>query len=225
MRRTVLMLASAALAAAPAVSMAASPRKGATVVERTASGYTMTLKVSSSGHSGRVRLACPSGSDLGKSSKFKIKHGKFKGTRRSQGQKVFSFKGRFDTPDHFKGSGKVYGNACGPAAPKRFSEPAPGEARMVSCPQSDSLNPSPANTPLQFAGVVPGAALGTRLRIEYTNPDGSTAVDHLRTDAGGYFTDTHAFAPSGGSTYGADAIPRYPDDGLAPGQGCSFAIR
>jgi hypothetical protein len=73
--------------------------------------------------------------------------------------------------------------------------------------------------------VLPGAAQGTRLRIEYTNPDGSTAVTHLQTDKAGNFSDTHAFPSDGGTVYGADAIPRYPDDPLASGQGCDVEVQ
>jgi hypothetical protein len=96
---------------------------------------------------------------------------------------------------------------------------------MTSCPASSVLAPLAAETPYPFAGVLPGAAQGTRLRIEYTNPDGSTAVTHLQTDKAGNFSDTHAFPSDGGTVYGADAIPRYPDDPLASGQGCDVEVQ
>ncbi len=103
-----------------------------------------------------------------------------------------------------------------------------GEARMTQCPPGDANNPFPSNTPFTFTGVLPGAPAGTPLRIEYTDPNtaSATVVVHVTTDAQGNFTDTHTFPPSSGAfTYGADATPRYPDDPLSPGQGCSFAIR
>jgi hypothetical protein len=96
---------------------------------------------------------------------------------------------------------------------------------MTSCPQSTPDAPLASGTPYEFGGVLPNAALGTRVRLEYTNPDGTLSVTHVRTDAVGNFTDIHAFPSDGGTVYGSDAIPRYPDDPLSPGHGCTVEVR
>ncbi len=132
--------------------------------------------------------------------------------------------------DLVTGRDRVLGAGQSQLVPASGSAPAvpTGAARMTQCPPGDANNPFPSNTPFTFTGVLPGAPAGTPLRIEYTDPNtgSATVVVHVTTDAGGMFTDTHTFpATTGGFTYGADAIPRYPDDPLSPGQGCSFAIR
>jgi hypothetical protein len=182
----------------------------------------MTLKVAKSGKSGKMELACPGGASLGKSKKFKIRHGDFVAKQGRQ----WSFKGHFDSKAHFKGNGSTADGACG-ASPTKFREPVPHRAKWISCPPDDVLNPYPANTPFTFVGVLKGAALGTRLRVEYTNPDsqsGHPKVAHLKTDAAGNFSDTHSF-PDEGSEYGAAATARYPDKALATGRACGFDIQ
>ena len=96
---------------------------------------------------------------------------------------------------------------------------------MTSCPTNDPNNPFPSNTPYVFKGVVPNGPTGARVRLEYTNPNASGATDTVivTLGPGGTFSDTHSF-PSVGYTYGADVIPRYPNDPLSPGMGCDFAI-
>jgi hypothetical protein len=156
---------------------------------------------------------------------FVAHRGRFTVTRESGGRTIYRFAGKLDKPGHVKGSGSVTAGACGAGVASGFSEPAIGTARMTSCPASSVFSPLVAGTPYPFAGVLPGAAQGTRLRIEYTNPDGSTAVTHLQTDKAGNFSDTHVFPSDGGTVYGADAIPRYPDDPLASGQGCDVEVQ
>jgi hypothetical protein len=102
-----------------------------------------------------------------------------------------------------------------------------GIARMTSCPKTTPEAPYPADTPFRFKGVVPHAPKGTRLRIEFTNPNsskGKPVVVHLRTDAKGRFSVTHSF-PYESFVYGAEAIPRHPDAPLATGKGCEFEIQ
>jgi hypothetical protein len=107
-----------------------------------------------------------------------------------------------------------------------FSEPVPNTVAWTVCPNNDVLTPIPANTPLTFKGVLAGAALGTALRIEYTDPGPAiTDVVHVTTDAAGNFGDTHAFPSSDGAEYGADATARYPDQGLATGVSCGLFIQ
>jgi hypothetical protein len=97
---------------------------------------------------------------------------------------------------------------------------------MLNCPQTTVETPFPANTPFTFTGVLPNAAQGTKLRIEYTIPNSTTglpAVAHVTTDIAGGFSDVHAF-PAAGFVYGAAATPRFPDDPLGTGQPCSFEV-
>jgi len=80
--------------------------------------------------------------------------------------------------------------------------------------------------PVHVQGVLTGAALGTALRIEYTNPGPAiTDTVHVTTDAAGNFSDTHAFPDSGGAEYGANATARYPDKSLATGVPCGFNVQ
>jgi len=209
-----ICIATLALAVSASIAHAAG-----TIVEQTPQGYTLTVRLGSGGH-GRFALSCPSGKGLG-SIAFTLRHGRFSVTRRG----AYHFGGRHDKPDHVRGSGAVSAGVCGAGAASGFSEPAIGTARMTSCPDSSPLSPLRAGALYPFAGVLPGAAQETRLRIEYTNPDGSTAVTHLQTDKAGNFADSHAFPSDGGTVYGADAIPRYPDDELAPGQGCDVEVQ
>lgn len=102
-----------------------------------------------------------------------------------------------------------------------------GTARMTSCPKTTPESPYPANTPFTFKGVVPNAPKGTRLRVEFTNPNspkGKPVVVHIRTRKGGKFSVKHSF-PYESFTYGAEAIPRYPDKPLSSGKGCDFEIQ
>jgi hypothetical protein len=102
-----------------------------------------------------------------------------------------------------------------------------GIARMTRCPKTTPESPYPANTPFTFKGVVPRAPKGTRLRVEFTNPNsskGKPVVVHLRTGARGRFKVRHSF-PYESFTYGAEAIPRHPDKPLASGKGCEFEIQ
>jgi hypothetical protein len=214
---------SASVAAAVLALSAGSAEAAATIIEQTPQGYTLTVRLRTAGH-GRLALTCPSGKGLGTVA-FVSHRGRFTVTRTSGGRVIYKFAGKLDTPGHVKGSGSIAVGACGAGAASGFSEPAIGTARMTSCPASSVLAPLAAETPYPFAGVLPGAAQGTRLRIEYTNPDGSTAVTHLQTDKAGNFSDTHVFPSDGGTVYGADAIPRYPDDPLASGQGCDVEVQ
>ena len=216
------------LAMGPAAGLAATPRHGAKILETTPGGYTLRVSVASSGQSGRLALGCPGGRSLGSSARFDVHRGTFTAIRVRSGQRVFRFSGRFDQPDHVRGSGSVHRGACGSGVSSSFSEGSVGTAQMLSCPASSPETPLAANTPYPFSGIVPNAAQGTRLRLEYTDPNSSTgqsAVVHLTTDAGGRFADVHAFPSSGGSVYGASAIPRHPDDPLAPGQGCGVQVQ
>jgi hypothetical protein len=212
-----------AFVAASALAISAGTAEAAsTIVEQTSQGYTLTVRLGSAGH-GRFALACPSGKGLGGVA-FATHRGRFAVTRKSGGRTIYRFAGKLDKPGHVKGSGSVTAGVCAGAS-SAFSEPAIGTARMTSCPASTVFSPLQAGTPYTFAGVLPGAAQGTGLRIEYTNPDGSTAVTHLQTDKAGNFSDTHAFPSDGGTVWGGDAIPRYPDDDLAPGQGCDVEVQ
>jgi hypothetical protein len=192
--------------------------KKTTIVETTPQGYAMTLKVKGKG--GKLQVSCPNGSSLG-AAKFKLKGKHFTAANGS-----WKFSGKIDGANHFKGSGSTKGPKCGAGPSKSFSEPAPNTAVWTVCPNNDVLSPIPANTPLTFKGVLAGAALGTALRIEYTDP-GPAILDvvHVTTDAAGNFGDTHAFPSSGGSEYGADATARYPDESLATGVSCGLFIQ
>jgi hypothetical protein len=216
-------ITSVCLAASVLALSAGAAEAATTIVEQTSQGYTLTARLGSGGH-GRFALACPSGKGLG-GVVFVSHRGRFSVVRSSGGHVVYRFGGKLDKPGHLKGSGSVSGGVCGASVASRFSEPAIGTAQMTSCPASSVFSPLQAGTPYPFAGVLPGAALGTRLRIEYTNPDGSTAVTHLQTDKAGNFSDTHAFPSDGGTVWGGDAIPRYPDDPLASGQGCDVEVQ
>ena len=203
-----------ALLATPASALA----KKTTIVETTPQGYAMTLKVKGGG--GKLRISCPSGASLG-SAKFKLKGRNFTASNRA-----WRFSGKLDKPNHFKGSGSTKGARCGAGVPGRFSEPVPSTVVWTVCPNNDVLSPIPAGTPITFKGVLAGAALGTALRIEYTDPGPAiTDTVHVTTDAAGNFGDTHVFPSSGGAEYGADAMARYPDDPLATGVGCSVFIQ
>ena len=99
---------------------------------------------------------------------------------------------------------------------------------MLYCPPSSPETPLAAGTTYPFAGIVPNAARGTRLRLEYTDPNsptGQPAVVHLSTDSLGRFADSHAFPLNGGAVYGASATPRYPDGPLAPGTPCGMQVQ
>jgi hypothetical protein len=179
-----------------------------------------------SGKSGRLKVACPDGRSLGQSARFDIKNGKFKAKKRKRRKRMFSFSGRFDLTTHVIGSGSVRADTCGGSAPDSFTLSTQGQPRMTSCPQTTADAPFPANTPYTFKGVMPNAAEGAKLRIEYTIPNSSTglpAVAHVTTDAAGNFSDVHAF-PSAGFIYGAAATPRFPDDALGAGQPCTFDV-
>jgi hypothetical protein len=192
--------------------------KKTTIIETTPQGYTMTLKVK--GKEGKLRISCPSGSSLG-AAKFKLRGRNFTASNNS-----WTFSGKVDKPHHFKGSGSTKGPKCGAGVSASFSEPVPTTAVWTVCPSNDVLNPIAAGTPLTFKGVLAGAALGTQLRIEYTDPGPAiTDVVHVTTDASGNFSDTHAFPASGGSEYGADATARYPDQSLATGVSCGLFIQ
>ena len=188
-------------------------------------GYKLTVSVGKSGKTGRLKLTCPDGKSLGETSSFDIsKKGKFTAKKRKRRKKVFSFSGRFDQGTHVVGSGSVRSGKCGGSAPDSFSQGAQGQPRMLTCPQTTVDTPFPANTPFTYTGVLPNAAQGTKLRIEYTIPNSTTglpAVAHVTTDIAGGFSDVHAFPPAG-FIYGAAATPRFPDDPLGTGQPCPF---
>ena len=49
-----------------------------------------------------------------------------------------------------------------------------------------------------FIGYVRGrGARHPPVRIEYSQPNGYSAIAHLRTDASGVFTEQHSFPPAG----------------------------
>jgi hypothetical protein len=209
-----VLLGAVVVLAVPGIAAA----KKTKIVETTPQGYAMTLKVKGKG--GKLRIACPNGSSLG-AAKFKLKGRNFTAANGS-----WKFSGTLDKPNHFKGSGSTKGPKCGAGVPASFSEPVPTTVVWTVCPNNDVLTPVPANTPLTFKGVLAGAALGTQLRIEYTDPGPAiTDVVHVTTDAAGNFGDTHAFPSSGGSEYGADATARYPDQSLATGVSCGVFIQ
>ncbi len=103
-----------------------------------------------------------------------------------------------------------------------------GEARMTQCPPGDANNPSEQHA-VHVHRRPPGRSrrLPTAAHRVHRFDDGvGNRRVHVTADARGIFTDTHTFpATTGGFTYGADAISRYPDDPLSPGQGSSFTIR
>jgi hypothetical protein len=211
-----------ALTALPLTAGAVSPQGGAHIVETSPSGFPMVIDVSKKGTSASLTLACPDGTALGKASGDVLQKGKFK-VKSAKWQ----FTGTFDAKDHLKGHGKITSGACAAGTPATFKEPKPHRARWLACPQNDVLNPYPANTPFTFVGVLPGAALGTHLRIEYTLPATSgspTHIEHVTTDASGMFSNTFAPPSQDGGEYGSDATARYPDNDLAPGVSCSFDV-
>jgi hypothetical protein len=213
--------------AVPATAPAASPEPKANLQELTSNGFVITVRVRKSGKKGSLEVACPGGKGLGVSASFTFKKGgKFKAGKRKKHKRLFSFKGRFDTTDHFTGAGSVRSGSCGKGAPTSFSEGTIGQPRMTSCPQTTVATPFPSNTPFTFTGVLPNAAKGTELRIEYINPNspnGQPDVAHVVTDVNGNFSDTHVH-PSAGFIYGGGATPRYPDDPLGTGQPCSYEV-
>lgn len=102
-----------------------------------------------------------------------------------------------------------------------------GTPRMTRCPKTTPETPYPANKSFTFKGVLPHAPKGTRLRVEFTNPNsskGKPVVVHVRTRADGHFKAKHSF-PYESFVYGAEAIPRYPDKPLGSGKGCDFEIQ
>jgi hypothetical protein len=204
-RITAVAIAAAGLTAATAGA--------ATIVERTPQGYTLSIALQQHGN-GRFALTCPSGRTLGRAS-FRLKGRRFSVLASHH---RFRFRGRIDAPGHVIGAGRA---ACG----GYFSEGAIGTARMTSCPPSTPEAPLTSGTPYLFAGVLPNGALGTKLRIEYVNSDGTLSVVHVRTNAAGNFSDSHVFPSDGGTVYGSDAIPRYPDDPLSPGKGCTVEVQ
>jgi hypothetical protein len=192
--------------------------RNATIVETTPQGYHLVLALR--GRAGSLRVSCPDGKQLG-AARFTLDDKK----RFTAATSSWTFSGRVDARNHFKGHGTTRHTPCG-AASGTFSEPVPKRVVWTTCPVDDVLDPVAAGTPITFAGVLPGAALGTHLRIEYTDPGPAiTDVVHLTTDAAGGFSDTHAFPSDDGTEYGADAIARYPDDSLATGVGCSVFIQ
>lgn len=223
-----VVLVAAVLATAAAGAAAAAPKGGARSVETTTSGYTLTVSVSGSAKTGHLALSCPNGHGLGTSARFKIRGGRFSAIRKLGRRRLFRFSGFFDQPSHVRGSGSVRAGACANGIASSFSEGAIGTAQMLSCPPSSSESPLTAGVPYEFAGIVPNAALGTRLRLEYTDPNspsGQPAVVHLHTDSSGRFSDTHAFPSDGGAVYGASATPRWPDNPLAPGTACGMQVQ
>lgn len=210
-----------ALGAASTPALAARPHAKAKIIEQTPTGFLMIAKVSGSAKAGHLTLACPSGASLGRSAKFTIER---KGFFTAKHGDSWTFKGKFDKPTHFKGSGHTKVGVCGADVPSRLKEPAPHRIRWISCPAEGVATPFPAAAPFQFVGFLPGAALGTSIRLEYTDPGpGITDVVHVRTNAAGLFADTHKF-PSTGGEYGADATARFPDKLLSPGVSCGFFI-
>lgn len=198
--------------------------------EQTPTGFAMTLKdqrgCSGGCMFGTMVLRCPTaasegrGASLGKSPLFKIRRGKpFKASKKDK----WNFTGKFDSKQHFKGSGRIANGACG-SAPRTFSEPVPKNAVWTQCP---TANPVPSNTPITFKGKVVGAALGTSVRIEFGDPHSGTGfvLAHVRTDAAGNFHATHTFPSLGGLRYGAPTWARYPDSPNAHGALCNFFVK
>jgi hypothetical protein len=204
-------------------------RARARVVETTPQGYALTLHVSSSGKTGTLALDCTSGHSFGVSTRFGIHKGRFTAIRTIGRRWLLRFVGFFDHPGHVRGAGSVRPGTCGGGIGSSFAEGRAGLDRMLSCPASSPESPLTAGVPYLFAGIVPSAALGTRLRLEYTDPNslrGQPVVVHLRTDSSGRFSNTHAFPASGGDgVYGASATPRWPDDPLAPRTPCRMEVQ
>jgi hypothetical protein len=196
------------------------------VVERTPSGFLVRFNdpMGCSGGCmiGVMKLSCPDGTVLGKSERFPVRDDRMF-TARDPGE--WRFRGHVDTDNHVAGHGSTAEGACGDA-PTAFSEPVPRQGRWISCPANNFTNPYPAQVPFAFHGVLPGAALGTRVRIEYTDPSlaGATDTVLVHTDAGGAFADDHAF-PAIGATYAASADARFPDEPQVQTVSCEFAVR
>jgi hypothetical protein len=232
MKRLLIAAVAASFFATAALALGqphGAPKRGATVVEETSNGFTMTLVVARTGKTGWLSLTCPAGRKLGRSTAFAIRAGAFAAERTANGTPLFRFAGRFTIPTQFKGRGSVSADACGANAPSAFSQPGLGQARMTACPKTDPEHPFSSNTPFTFVGKLPGAAKGTHLRIEFTDPNagnGAPVVVHLTTNALGVFTVVHTFPPSGDTVYGASATPRYPDNPLeSTGVPCGFQVR
>jgi hypothetical protein len=199
----------------------------AKVVETTPSGF--TLKITRSGAAGHMEIVCPGGKSLGAAA-FAIKaHDKFSAVRSTDGKRVYGYAGRFDKPGHVQGSGSTARGTCGSGVSSAFTEGVIGAPRILTCPQSSPEAPFPPDTPFTFDGVLPNAPSGTKLRIEYTDPNaptGAPGIVHVTTDSRGRFSHTHAFPTAdGGTEYGASATPRYPDGPLATaGHSCKMQI-
>lgn len=214
--RLLLGALSLAALALPAAAAAAGSK---TIIERTPQGTTLALHVHRGAKArGTLSVTCASGHTLGRSAPFPIYQGRFRALIKHR----FEIAGRIDAANHFRASGRA---AC--SASHTVSEGPVGGARMTACPQTTPETPFPSNTSFTFAGIVPNAAAGTRVRLEFTNPnaaDGTPNVVHLSTDAGGVFSVVWGFAGVG-YVYGAEAIPRYPDGPVASGSGCEFEIQ
>jgi hypothetical protein len=218
----------AGLASTAAGARAANPRSDAKIIETTPGAYTLTVSVGGAGRTGHLALSCPDGHGLGASARFTISNGRFTAIRAAGHKTLFRFRGFFDQATHVRGSGSVRTRACGSGTVRALSEGAIGTARMLYCPPSSPESPLTAGVPYPFAGIVPNAALGTQLRLEYTDPGsptGQPAVVHLGTDSRGRFSSTHAFPGDGGVLYGASATPRWPDDPLAAGIPCGMELQ
>lgn len=213
------LLVGALALGALALPASASARGSRRITERAPQGTTLQLRLIHARKTrGTLIVTCSNGQTLGRSRRFLVHHGRFAAILKRR----FKISGRIDAANHFRASGST---ACSNSS--TVSEGAVGGARMTACPQTTPETPYPSSTPFTFAGIVPNAAAGTRVRIEFTNPnaaDGSPDVVHLSTDAGGVFSVTWGF-PGVGYVYGAEAIPRYPDAPLAGGQGCEFEIQ
>jgi hypothetical protein len=211
----------ATAAAATLVGVGVGDAQAATrIVERTAPGAILTVYLS--GHGGRVAVACADGRPAG-SAGFRFTRGRrFTAADVRAHHTRWTFTGRIDRPGHVRGHGHFTAGTCAPD-PRSFSEGPVGEAFMTSCPQSSLTSPLVPGTSYPFAGRLPNASQGTRLRIEYTRPDGSDAVDHVRTDMTGAFHATHAFEAND-HPWGSTITPRFPDDALADGHGCDVEV-
>jgi hypothetical protein len=221
MRQSIGVGVAVAIAAAllPATGLALKPAAGARLIEDTDSGYLLTLKISRSGKTGSLKVTCPSGKGIGTDS-FDIKHGAF----RAKKPGVWKFSGRFDTVDHFKGKGSVIGAHCGAGAPKKIYEPLVGTPQWTQCPTGDPFTPAPSNTPFTFVGMIPAAAIGSSVLIEYQDASGPAGASHVTTGRRGVFQDVHAF-PATGFAYSASATIRYPDNPLPTGVVCNFTVK
>lgn len=223
-RQTAAVVAAVAAVVALAGTMAlpASPAdaaaRKATIVETTPHGFHLKLKLN--GQHGKLRISCPNWTGLGAAT-FRLHGNKFTAANRS-----WKFTGKVDGANHFSGHGKTKGAQCGAGVRRTFAESKPRAVVWTACPNNGVLDPMPAGTPFTYRGVLAGAALGTHLRIEYTDPGPAiTDVVHVTTDAAGRFSNTHAFPSGGGSEYGASAMARYPDASLATGVACEVFVQ